>query len=116
MAQINLNDLQPGMVLAAPVYNKNEGLLLQKGVSLTDKHLKIFKTWGVTEADVEGYDKDKVEDDRYAFLSEEEIAEIESKLLHRFPDITENEVMAEVFRIAKKQKIDMYINKGPEVL
>ena len=116
MAKINLSDIQTGMVLAAPVYNKNGGLLLQKGVQLTEKHVKIFKTWGVTEADIEGYDKEKVEQDAYAFLSEEEIQEIESALLKRFPDITSNAVMSEIFRIAKKQKIHFFVSKGPDAL
>ncbi|MCK5706744.1 MAG: hypothetical protein KAI43_03750 [Candidatus Aureabacteria bacterium] len=114
MAKINLNDLTPGMVLEAPVYNKNGGLLLKDGMSLTEKHIKIFKTWGVTEAEIKGIDKDKIEEDAYAFLSEEEIQEIESRALKRFPDLSENPVMAEIFRITKKQIISGFINKGSQ--
>ena len=114
MAKINLSDIQAGMVLAAPIHNKNGSLLLQKGVELTEKHVKIFKTWGITEADIEGYDKDKVEQDAYDFLSEGEMQEIESALLKRFPDITSNPTMAEIFRVAKKQKIHSYVSKGPD--
>ncbi|MBN1522680.1 MAG: hypothetical protein JW928_09125 [Candidatus Aureabacteria bacterium] len=115
MALINLNDLKPGMVLAAPVYNKNGGLLLNKGVPLSEKHLKIFKTWGVTEADIEGYDKEKLEEEAYSFLSDEEAQEIEARLQNRFFDYSSSEIMAEIFRIAKKQKMEVYMKKGTEV-
>ena len=116
MAQINLNDIQPGMVLASSVFNKNGGLLLKEGSTLTEKHIRIFKTWGVTEADIVGYDKEKVEEEAYSFLSEEEIQDIESAIFKRFPDFSSDSVMSEIFRIAKKQIIHDCINKGPAVL
>ena len=116
MAQLNLNDIQPGMVLAAPVFNKNGSLLLQKGIVLTEKHVKIFKTWGIAEADIEGYDINKVEEDAYAFLSDEEIKEIEAVLVKRFPEIAENDVMKEIFRITKKHKINEALSKGSDTI
>ena len=87
--------------------------LLNKGVALTEKHLKIFKIWGVTEADIESYDKEKVEEEAYSLLNEEDMEKIDSMLKTRFFDFSSNEVMAEIYRITKKQKIKSYI-KGIE--
>lgn len=52
MAVLPLTQLAPGMVLAKDVLDMSGRLLLGRAVSITDKHLKIFKTWGVTEVAV----------------------------------------------------------------
>jgi hypothetical protein len=108
MSKINFNDIQPGMILASDVLNKNGGLLLKEGTVLSEKHIRIFKTWGIAEADIVGFDKAKLDEESYAFLSEGEIQTLESDLLKRFPDITSNDIMAEVFRVAKKHRIKEY--------
>lgn len=40
------------MALKTAVSDRSGRLLLPAGVELSDKHLKIFRTWGVTEADI----------------------------------------------------------------
>lgn len=42
-----VDKLTAGMVLAADVFNVNRGLLLGKGTVLTERHLRILKTWGI---------------------------------------------------------------------
>ena len=54
MGLISLNDIQPGMKLASEVKDRNGRVLLAAGQEITEKHLKIFKTWGVTDANIEG--------------------------------------------------------------
>ena len=54
MGMINISDVRPGMVLAADVQDRNGRVLLAKGVEITEKHVRIFKMWGVTEADIQG--------------------------------------------------------------
>jgi hypothetical protein len=54
MGLISVNDLRPGMVLAGDVRDRNNRVLLAAGQEISDKHLKIFKMWGVTDADVRG--------------------------------------------------------------
>lgn len=44
--------LRPGMTLAGDVRDMRGRLLLGQGELISDKHLKIFRTWGITEADV----------------------------------------------------------------
>lgn len=62
MCVINLEDLQPDMLLADDVHSLNGRVLLRSGSRLTEKHLGIFKAWGVTEADISGVSKDDISD------------------------------------------------------
>ncbi|MCU0559503.1 MAG: hypothetical protein MUD16_04845 [Desulfobacterales bacterium] len=52
MPTLNLDEVKPGMTLARPVYTHPERLLLEAGRRLTEKHLRIFKTWGVAAVEV----------------------------------------------------------------
>jgi hypothetical protein len=54
MAMVALEKLEPGMVLATEVFDKSGRLLLGEGVALGAKHLFIFRTWGIVEADIVG--------------------------------------------------------------
>ncbi len=57
MGIINIEDLQPGMVLAKDVAESRGQVLLTAGQTIQENHLTIFRAWGVTEADVEGVDQ-----------------------------------------------------------
>lgn len=61
MAKIDACKLEPGMVLAADLKDRNGRFLLGKGVELTSKHLKIIKTWGIVEADIKGVSEKDVD-------------------------------------------------------
>ena len=54
MAILSIDNLEAGMVLKSAVCDRSGRLLLPAGVELAAKHLKIFLTWGVSEADIEG--------------------------------------------------------------
>lgn len=58
MGMVPLDNLAVGMVLAADVRDRTGRMLLGAGAPLSDKHLMIFRTWGVAEADIEGVDDD----------------------------------------------------------
>ena len=54
MGTIAVGQIEPGMVQADDLKDRNGRFLLTKGVELTTKHLKVIKTWGVVEADIDG--------------------------------------------------------------
>ncbi len=58
MGNINIEDLQPGMKLSRDVKDRSGMVVLASGTEIADKHIKIFKSWGITEADVEGIEQD----------------------------------------------------------
>jgi hypothetical protein len=54
MPNLILDDVKPGMTLAQPVYTHQERLLLEAGRRISERHLRIFKSWGVATVAVKG--------------------------------------------------------------
>lgn len=100
MGIINLEDIQPGMILNGDIKDRSGRLLLGAGSELTTKHLKIFKAWGVTEADIQGIEKEEVAVRATAqtdpLLLEK--AEAEARELFRHTDL-EHPFIKELFRL-----------------
>jgi hypothetical protein len=103
---VALDNLETGMVLAAEVHDRSGRLLLGAGTELNQKHLVIFRTWGVAEVNIAGAD----DSDGHAVLpsdvSQEELERAEKMLepLFRLAG-TENPVMKEIFNIAVLRKV-----------
>ena len=47
MPILNLDDVKPGMTLAEAVRNHQDQLLLEGGRRITEKSIRIFKSWGI---------------------------------------------------------------------
>ena len=54
MIHVDIEDLEPGMILERPVRNSQGVLLLQAGTRITKKSIRIFKSWGVTGVTIKG--------------------------------------------------------------
>lgn len=50
---VPMEELKTGMILLKEVRDMSGRLLLGKGEAVADRHLRIFRAWGVTEADVQ---------------------------------------------------------------
>jgi hypothetical protein len=114
MGVLHINDLEEGMVLAEDVKNRHGNILLPQGRPLTGKDILILKTWGITETDVEGVDRDKVESKEMESLPPSVIAAIERELTELFTEITDNPVMEEIYRIVKKYKLKQALTEMEE--
>ena len=79
MANVNVAQIEPGMVLGDDLKDQNGRFLLAKGVELSTKHLKIMKTWGVVEADIEGVTEQE--------MGEKQAADIDPKILEKAEEI-----------------------------
>jgi hypothetical protein len=53
MQIIKLDEVRPGMILARDVKGRFGRGLLLSGNMVTEKHIKIFKSWGIAEITVE---------------------------------------------------------------
>ncbi len=51
---IHLEEIVPGMVLGEPILNRYGQTLLTPGVVIEEKHLLMFKTWGIKHITIEG--------------------------------------------------------------
>ena len=52
MPTLLTDDLTPGMVLEQDVKDRSGRLLVRAGVELTERSLKVLRTWGIAEAAV----------------------------------------------------------------
>jgi hypothetical protein len=101
MGKINIGDVRPGMILAADVQDRNGRTLLAKGVEISEKHIRIFKMWGINEADIQGVALEDVAAQDAAAIDPgvREKAEETTMALFRFADL-EHEGMKEIARLA----------------
>lgn len=60
MNRLLITELRPGMVLAADIVGSNNRLLLARGTSLEEQHLRVLNIWGVREVSVQDVDAGKL--------------------------------------------------------
>ena len=53
--------LKPGMILKTDIRDMNGHLLLGADTELTERHLYVFRTWGVLEVDIKDVTEEEVE-------------------------------------------------------
>lgn len=114
MGLIHVKDLKKGMVLACEVSNKHGNTLLEKGDMLSEKHIMLLKSWGITEADIEGFDRGQVEERERGTLSTTVVESIEEDLKNLFPDFGDNPLMNELCRVVRKFNIKQRIKQSSE--
>ncbi len=101
--RVNLDDLVPGMVLAEDAVHMNGRVLLCAGVCLTDKHLKIFRTWGLTEAYINA-GEDGVPKKAYEHLSPELLSQSEAEMKLKFAHLDmEIDFVSELYQICVRE-------------
>lgn len=107
MAMLSIDNLEAGMVLAKDVLDRNGRMLLGAGAELTQKHLVTFRTWGVTEAAIEGIEEEEEAlTPLPADVDPEALAAAEEQLLPLFSLAgTEHPAMRELLRLAALKKV-----------
>ncbi|MEW6569702.1 MAG: hypothetical protein AB1390_00795 [Nitrospirota bacterium] len=105
MANVHIDYLKPGMVLNSDVRAINGRLLLLAETELTEKHICIFKAWGITEVDVKGVTEKDVE----TFFTEQVdpviLIEAEKELKEIFRHTNRDQpAMRELFRSCTQRK------------
>ena len=80
MSLINLDDIKPGMVTASEVKDPRGRIILGTGQELTEKHLRIFKMWGIVEADIEGLEKSDIANQAASDIDPQALTAIEEKV------------------------------------
>jgi hypothetical protein len=101
MVLVDIEDLKPGMILEHPVKNSQGVLLLEGGVRITKKNIRIFKSWGVTDVIVKG---GETQANAATGQPEPRIKESEeTQLKEKFADVLDDPVMVEIFHAAGRQ-------------
>ena len=101
MIKLGIEDLKPGMILDQPVRNRQGVLLLEAGAKITQKNIRIFKSWGVSEIIILG---DPAQAGNRIKPTEIRVAEsVELQLKERFSDVLDDPVMVEIYKAARNQ-------------
>ncbi|NOZ11874.1 MAG: hypothetical protein GXP09_12665 [Gammaproteobacteria bacterium] len=59
MAQVTLDNLVVGMIIASDVCDRSGRRLLATGTNLTNKHLLTLRSWGIPTIEIAGEDIDR---------------------------------------------------------
>jgi hypothetical protein len=106
VGKVAIENIEPGMVLASDVHDRSGRMLLGGGAELTQKHLVIFRTWGVLEADIVGQGNDEAADQIPADVDPLELAAAEQELAPLFRHTNRvHPAMVELLRLAALRKV-----------
>lgn len=106
MGIVALDNIETGMVLASDVHDRSGRMLLGSGAELTQKHLIIFRTWGVLEADIVGAGDCTAVSPIPADVDPGELAATEQALIPLFRHTNRaHPAIIELMRIAALRKI-----------
>jgi len=106
MGRLNLDEIQPGMLIASDVLDRNGRVLLKQGLQITEKHLTILKQWGVTDADIEGVSREEINAQAIEALDKDALSKAESEYeeLFRHAD-REHPFNQELFRLSVLRRV-----------
>lgn len=106
MGLVALDNLEAGMVVASDVLDRNGRMLLGAGAELSQKHLTIFRTWGVAEVDIAGIDYADSEPSLPAEIDPQALQAAELSLIPLFSYAgTEHPALKELLRLAAIRKV-----------
>jgi hypothetical protein len=101
MPIVNIEDIQPGMMLAEAVRNHQDQLLLESGRRITEKSIRVFKSWGIRRINVKsGPPHDRSGDGAASARPE---PAIDDALRERFSDVSADPLMAAIMQAAARQ-------------
>lgn len=87
MTKILLDNVEIDMELNSDVVDRQGRVLLKKGVILTEKHLRVFNTWGVLEVDIKGdIEQEEIKKDFPPELIEEATKQVQNQFQHNDPN------------------------------
>lgn len=103
MKTLRLSEIEPGMILARDIKGRFGRGLLQAGNTITAKHIKIFKSWGITEVDIVNSDSPQEKPVNPSNQTLHDPTERQVKELFKYNDLRHS-VIKELFRIALKRR------------
>ncbi|XOB65677.1 HDOD domain-containing protein [Deferribacteres bacterium DY0037] len=102
MGLVYIDDIKPGMKLEKDLVCPNGRFLLGAGSVFETKHIKIARSWGITEAFITGVDKSILDSQAEAEFSKEILADAESILERNFRNTSLTaDVAKEIYRLNK---------------
>lgn len=109
MKCLEVKELASGMVLTKPVRNHHDEILLREGALLTDKRIKVLKSWGIGQVWV----SDEEEGKWHGYgaghsVTSERDTRAGVTLKKKFRDVLDDPIMAEIMRVADRLLEERY--------
>ena len=102
---IKIEELLEGAVLDKDVTNPQGAVLLKAGNAVSQKHIDIFKTWGVKSVSVqETVSTEDLGGRTPQEVADEKIKSLDSALNEKFSDVGDDEIMQKIKEIAFRHR------------
>ncbi len=101
MGVLALDAIKPGMILGGDVKDRNGRILLTAGLEITEKHLRIFRMWGIHSVPVQEGEREETPPEGTSGIDPIRVHEAEEKVgyLFRHNDLS-HPFIKELFRLA----------------
>ncbi len=110
MPKIKLDAVIEGMTVAADVKNMDDMLLIPAGCVLTARHIKILRTWGISEIQTDGEDQGST---TLLTLAPDALAKLDEELRKSFWEFdAPSPAQQEIFKLALRRRARAILN-GP---
>jgi hypothetical protein len=104
MIQIDVQSLKPGLILAADVKNSHGQLLIKKGVEISERHIRVLKSWGVVDVQAEGIGQETESDPHPDFCDPALLNKARTEVLEKFShNNLEHPAVDELLRICVRR-------------
>lgn len=114
MGTINVEDVQPGMTLEKDVIDRSGRILLGTGETIRERHLRIFKMWGVMEADIRNVEREEVSAKAAALLDPVMLREAQEKLRELFRHASmQHPFNSELFQLLTFRIVKRRLSEAP---
>ncbi|NIR49773.1 MAG: hypothetical protein GWN61_23425 [candidate division Zixibacteria bacterium] len=111
MKTLRLEEVSPGMVLARDVKGRFGRGILATGNIITEKHIFIFKSWGVTEIIVENRPPVSRQAWKEGLNGSAQFELVERKLREKFKFTDpKHPAIKELFQVSFKRKMNLQVN------
>jgi len=94
-----LKEVPTGAVLAESVTNNNGDVLLKKGAQIQERHIRLLQMWGVSTLVLTAGDGPP-DESQSPKADDDALDRAEQELKRYFGESLNNEIMAEIFRLA----------------
>jgi len=101
MMVLAIEELKPGMVLAEAARNHQEQLLLEAGRKITEKSIRVFKSWGIRRVAVR-LDPGEESEQAGPSASRTPVA-LDEGLRARFAGVLDDPIMVAIMQAASRQ-------------
>ena len=114
MAMLDIDSLTPGMKVGKDVIEASGQVLLRSGTEITEKHLRVLRSWGIQQVDIEGPTPPDSEETLLLRASPELLDRAHAAVAARFQHTDPaHPAIAELMRLAIRAELRLHLPPAP---